>query len=246
MSGDWSPGESRPERQQDRGLPAGFVRFDSDLLRLVALIGAAAVVLGAVWVLRGRAEATSASLPAHADARPTDAPGQPVAPGVPAADPTAVAAGPSPSLVTVDVRGAVESPGVRQLPAGSRVIDAINAAGGVRRGHGYGAVNLAKVLVDGEQLVVGKGAANGPAPGSPGSANPSSAPSGTPAGGLINLNTATAADLEALDGIGPVLAGNIVDWRTTNGPFQSVEDLLDVSGIGEQTLAGLRDQVTVG
>lgn len=234
-------------------LPAGFVRFDSDVLRLVALIGAAAVVLAAVWVLRGRAEATSVSVPARPDdGGGVSASGQPVppvpsgAPGAPGADATAAPVG-SPGVVTVDVRGAVKSPGVRQLPAGSRVIDAIQAAGGVRRGRGYGAVNLAKVLVDGEQVVVGKGAATAQAPPAMSNPPPGSAGSpGSPAGALINLNTATAAELEALDGIGPVLAGNIVDWRTANGAFSSVDDLLDVSGIGEQTLAGLRDQVTVG
>lgn len=239
MSDDWEPTPFRPERPSEPASP-GFVRFDSDLLRLVALIGAAAVVVASVWLLRGRADSPAAAVPAHAAAATsaTTVPG--------ATDPPSGTPQPGTSvggMVTVDVRGAVESPGVRQLPAGSRVIDAIRAAGGVRRGHGYGPVNLAKVLVDGEQLVIGRGAVSSTsAP--PVGTSPSSAP-GAPAG-VINLNAATAADLEALDGIGPVLAGNIVDWRTSNGPFQSVDDLLDVSGIGEQTLAGLRDQVTVG
>ncbi len=147
-----------------------------------------------------------------------------------------------PVTVTVDIRGAVRAPGPRELPAGSRVIDAVNAAGGLESGRRYGPLNLARVLTDGEQIRVGH--ADTAQPVEPATAAPSVGP-GSPTG-LINLNTADAVTLEELDGVGPVLAAAIVEWRTTNGPFGSVDDLLDVSGIGDATLAGMRDEVTVG
>ena len=147
----------------------------------------------------------------------------------------------SAAMLVVDIRGAVQAPGLRHLPPGSRVADAIDAAGGLESGHGYGAVNLARPLVDGEQIVVGRTGplSQGGAPS--GVTSDPSAPGVAP----VDLNSATADQLETLDGIGPVLASDIIRWRTDNGPFSSVEDLLDVPGIGEATLAGLREQVVV-
>ena len=127
--------------------------------------------------------------------------------------------------VVVDVVGAVRSPGVVRLPAGSRVLDAVTAAGGVRSGATPG-VNLARVLVDGEQIVVGQAQR----------AND----------GKVDLNRATAGEFEALPGIGPVLAGRIVDYRERNGPFRKVSDLDAVSGVGAALLAQLTDLVAVG
>jgi competence protein ComEA len=167
-------------------------------------------------------------------------------PIVVAAEPTPPAAGsaeaaasptPSPSPVLVDVAGWVRHPGVYELPSGARVIDAIEAAGGPRRGAALEPLNLAAPLVDGTQILVPK---RGQAP----PTGTASTGAGTP-GGLINVNTASAAELEALPGIGEVLAQRIVDYRTEHGPFASVEDLLDVSGIGEAILADIRDLVTV-
>lgn len=120
-------------------------------------------------------------------------------------------------------------------------MDAVAAAGGVLRGHHFGPLNLARVLVDGEQVRVG---VTTPASTAPADATP--VPSSGTSGNLIDLNTATAVELEEVDGVGPVLAAAIVQWRTDNGPFRSVDDLLDVSGIGDATLAGMRAQVTVG
>lgn len=148
--------------------------------------------------------------------------------------------GPTPTaaaVVVVHVAGWVRRPGVYELRVGHRVIDAVEQAGGPRRGADLDALNLAALLVDGQQIVVPR---RGHAPAqSPGEgAGPGESP-------LVNLNVATATELEALPGIGPVLAQRIVDFREENGPFASVDDLLDVSGIGEKTLEGFRDLVTV-
>ncbi|PRI12292.1 hypothetical protein B4915_04180 [Leucobacter massiliensis] len=152
----------------------------------------------------------------------------------------------------VHVVGEVSLPGVVELPAGSRVADAIEAAGGASDAAVLSAVNLARVLVDGEQLLVpnaeqiaaGAGAAGGAgaaagAPSAVGSA------AGGVAGGLVDLNAADAATLETLPRVGPALAQRIIDWREANGGFASVEQLMEVSGIGAKTFEGLAGQVTV-
>ena len=136
----------------------------------------------------------------------------------------------------VDVRGAVKQRGTQRLAAGSRVLDAIEQAGGMRSGHGYGEVNLARPLVDGEQIWVGK---TSDIEGGAASANIA------PETSVVNVNTADAVQLQELDGVGEVLAERIVTWRTEQGPFQAVEDLVQVPGIGDQTLAGFRDAVTI-
>ena len=139
-------------------------------------------------------------------------------------------------VVTVHVIGRVRRPGVVTLPFGSRVGDAVGAAGGLKPGASSGDLNLARVLVDGEQVVVGQPRA------------PRTGPSGAPApavDGLLDLNAASATELEALPGVGPVLAGRIVAWREANGPFPSVEILGEVSGIGDALLAQLRPLVRV-
>jgi competence protein ComEA len=150
------------------------------------------------------------------------------------------------SEVTVDVRGGVRNRGVHVLPTGSRVIDAIHAAGGLRTGHPYGRLNLAELLHDGQQLVVGKQLSTARDPQSTPSGPSESTIAPAPGNGeSVNLNLATVQQLESLPGIGPVLAERIVTWREQNGRFTSVEDLLDVSGIGDKVLAGLRDSVSV-
>lgn len=145
--------------------------------------------------------------------------------------------------VTVHVRGRVVSPGVVTLPSGSRVIDAIEAVGGLRGTATSGDLNLARVLVDGEQISVGVRDRTVTPPGS----TPAGAPvapggDGSP---LVDLNAATVAELEALPGIGPVLAQRIVQWRVDNGPFTAVEVLSEVSGIGDALMAQLRPLVRV-
>ena len=137
--------------------------------------------------------------------------------------------------MVVAVAGKVARPGLVRLPAGSRVDDAVRAAGGVVPGTDPGLLNLARKLVDGEQVLVGVD----PPPG----AAPAAGPAAT--GGPVDLNTATVADLDALPGIGPVLAQRIVDWRTEHGRFASVEQLREVTGIGESKYADLAAEVAV-
>jgi competence protein ComEA len=137
-------------------------------------------------------------------------------------------------MILVDVAGWVRHPGVYEFHEGDRVIDAIEAAGGARSGAALESLNLAAPLADGTQVLVPRKA--------PGGTASSSTSDGT---GKVNINTASAAELEALPGIGEVIAQRIIDYRTENGPFTSVDQLLDVSGIGDATLAEIRDLVTV-
>jgi competence protein ComEA len=149
-----------------------------------------------------------------------------------------VSTSPSPTVtLIVDVAGAVQQPGVYEFAEGDRVIDAIERAGGQLPKADLGMLNLAAPLVDGTQILVPK---TGPA-----GTVASGAGSGVAATGLININTASAIELEALSGIGEVLAATIVEYREQNGPFATVDDLMDVSGIGPATLEEIRDQVTV-
>ncbi|MFF3498056.1 helix-hairpin-helix domain-containing protein [Streptomyces sp. NPDC003247] len=143
--------------------------------------------------------------------------------------------------IVVDVSGKVRNPGIHRLPAGSRVVDALTAAGGVRPGTDTGGLNRARFLVDGEQVVVG-GPAAGAVPGAAGPGVASGATGGAPAG-PVSLNTATVEQLDTLPGVGPVLAQHIVDHRTRHGGFRSVDELRDVNGIGERRFADLRDLV---
>jgi competence protein ComEA len=161
------------------------------------------------------------------------------APGDPEASPQpSPPAGQDDGTVIVDVAGRVRRPGIVTLPLGSRVVDAIRAAGGARESVDLTSLNLARELVDGEQLLVGLAPPPAvPTPGGvPGTAGPV---------GLVNLNTATMAELDTLPGVGPVTAQAILDWRAANGSFTSVDELLEVDGIGDATLADLRDLVTV-
>jgi competence protein ComEA len=137
-------------------------------------------------------------------------------------------------MLIIDVEGKVKRPGIVTLPHGSRVHEAIAKAGGVVDGADTSTTNLARVLVDGEQIIVG---------------TPPAGPTGTGAtavggGGRVSLSSATAEQLDELPGIGPVTADAIIAYRTSHGGFQRVEDLLDVQGIGEKTLADLKDRVT--
>ncbi|PPL18688.1 ComEA family DNA-binding protein [Microterricola pindariensis] len=147
----------------------------------------------------------------------------------------------------VHVWGAVADAGLYQVAAGSRVVDVIAAAGGFTDDADPAGVNLARALSDGEQLHVPRvGEVPPPAAVSPGGAGGTSGgAAGADAQPLINLNTATQAELETLPQIGPALAQRILDWRAANGGFDTVEDLRSVTGIGAKTFDGLRDKVTV-
>lgn len=169
--------------------------------------------------------------------RPAAAP-----PPEPAAAPLpAPAATPSPTGLVVDVGGRVRRPGLVTLPTGARVADALRAAGGALRHRDIATLNLAARVADGQLIVVGVTAAA-----AGGAAVSGSDPAATGAGAApVNLNTATLDQLDELPDIGPVLAQRIIDWRTANGGFASVDDLNDVSGIGESTYADISPFVTV-
>ncbi|WP_329564130.1 helix-hairpin-helix domain-containing protein [Kitasatospora sp. NBC_01266] len=136
--------------------------------------------------------------------------------------------------VVIDVAGRVSQPGIRTLPGGSRVADALRAAGGALPGIDTDTLNLARVLVDGEQVLVG-------APSPPvQSGRPSPGPKAP-----ISLNHATLDQLDALPGVGPVLAKHILDFRSSHGLFRSLDQLRQISGIGDRKLAELKPLVTL-
>ncbi len=148
----------------------------------------------------------------------------------------------STGTLVVHVTGDVRHPGVVMLPAGSRVSDAIAAAGGLRPRGKLGGTNLARPVIDGERIDVGAAPAGTGPTGSGGAAGPDA---GAGAGGLVDLNTATAAQLDTLPGIGPITAERIIAWRSEHGRFTAVEELTEVPGIGPKTLADLRPHVRV-
>lgn len=195
--------------------------------------------------------------------QPGAAPGAPVQtqrPPEPAPVPSAPAGvNPTdPARVIVHVTGAVRQPGVVEVPAGARVTDAIEAAGGIAAGADTARINLARVVTDGEMIWVPTPGEEPPeqVPGSPQQPSPSGPgpPQTTPGDGgsqgqsaaalLVNVNTADQAQLEELPGVGPVTATAIIGWREENGPFTSAEELLEVDGIGPRTLEKLRPHVT--
>lgn len=148
--------------------------------------------------------------------------------------------------ICVDVEGAVRRPGVCSLPAGSRVNDAVAKAGGFSRKADRQQVNLAQKLEDGMQVVVPKkGKAPAASAGSSSTRSSSSAGSSSASAEKINLNTATAEELQQLSGIGPALSQRIIDYREKNGGFSSIDQLKEVSGIGDTRFEQLKDSVSV-
>jgi competence protein ComEA len=180
------------------------------------------VVVGLVAVL-----ASGWLLSRHHGSPGADAGSAPVA-AVPAPS-----SSPAPAGIVVDVGGRVRHPGLVTLPAGARVADAIAAAGGVLRQRDLLTVNLAARVTDGQLLLIGV----------PGAAVASAGVAGGSAG-PVDLNSATVEQLDALPGVGPVLAQRIVDWRTAHGGFRSVDDLQQVAGIGARKFADLQALVT--
>jgi competence protein ComEA len=162
--------------------------------------------------------------------------------GDPGSRGSATAASPSlsPAAIFVYVTGWVRHPGVYEFHKGDRVIDALRVAGGARRGADLTSVNLAAFLADAQQVTIVK---KGAAPPGVSAGTGGTGPGGT--GGPVNINTATLEELETLPGIGPAIGQRIVDYRTAHGPFRSIDDLLNVSGIGEKRLADLRPNITV-
>lgn len=149
---------------------------------------------------------------------------------------------PTPVQILVDVRGAVVKPDIYKLPKGSRVEDALNAAGGASPDANLDRMNMVKTLSDGEQIVVPTRAPSTATP-APTSAN--ATPASASVSNKININAASAQDLDKLPGIGPALAQRIIDYRNANGPFKKIEDLKNVSGIGDKLFDQIKDLITV-
>ncbi len=227
----------RATRLVDVVVPAtlrGRVLLGPGPLTVVALVVALGMGATAWTVVRG-----DPAQPVVAMAAPT-AGGQVVA--LPSTEPSAGRASGVPAgqtgSVTVDVAGKVRRPGIAVLDQGARVVDALKAAGGARHGVDLSSLNLARVLADGEQILVGVAAAESAAiPGQDGS---TSAP-----GQLVNLNVATVSELESLPEVGPVTAAAIIAWREANGGFSAVDELLEIDGIGETTLGQIAPFVTI-
>ncbi|MFA1550039.1 helix-hairpin-helix domain-containing protein [Actinomadura chokoriensis] len=205
-------------------------------VRTLVLIGvvAALVAAGYLWLARPRPQASAAPMAGATLAGP-----RPAVSARPAAAPS----------VVVHVLGKVRRPGVVTLPSGSRVAEAIKAAGGVRPGARTGTLNLARELVDGEQIPVGvprpaqppgvgaSAGTSGPGASGPGTSGASGAP--------LDLNAATPDQLDDLPGVGPVLAQRIAAYRAQHGGFRSVEQLQEVSGIGARRFEDLKPMVRV-
>ena len=225
------PPAGRPALASSLGL-ALRERWDLDRRALLGLAVLLVLALGYgiqhFWA--GRPEAVAVPAPAVegtaavGTASPSPGSSSGAAVGGPAPGTTAIAA------LVVDVSGKVRNPGLRTLPPGSRVQDALNAAGGPLPGTDLTGLNLARKVNDGEEIIVG-----GPPPGGPGGAARASGP--------LSLNAATEAQLDALPGIGPVLAQRIIAFREQHGGFQSVDQLRQVPGFGERRLQDLRAQL---
>lgn len=227
------------------------------VLAMIVVVAVAGLILGG-RVLIARASVHPQTVVATSRAtKPTSAAsGSASATSLGASGPVSTAVvSTAPRQVVVQVVGQVRRPGVVTLRSGARVQDAVAAAGGALPSADLAAVNLARLLADGEQIQVPKpgqvmttpaGNPGGPAGGTGSSAPMTSAlGAGTAGLGVINLNTADATALDALPGVGPVLAQRILDWRTRNGRFNNVDELGEVSGIGDKVLQRLRPHVSV-
>jgi competence protein ComEA len=213
----------------------GRVALGPAQLAVVAVLVALGLAVTAWWVIR--ADPGQPAAPPAVPGTPADG----LVSMAPEAAPSATPAGVGGGRITVDVAGEVRRPGIAVLDAGSRVVDAIKAAGGARKGVDLSSLNLARELVDGEQVLVGApaapvapGPAGVPAPGVPSASGP-----------LVNLNLATQAELETLPEVGPVTAQAILAWRDQHGGFTAVAELLEVDGIGDATLAQITPYVTI-
>jgi competence protein ComEA len=228
------PGRHAARRDRRTAWPdrvRGRLLLDPAQLAVVAVLVAVGLAITCWWAIRGDA----------APADVTQAPSRGLV-SVPTVDDASAGAArvPSdaPTTVTVDVAGKVRRPGIAVLDSGARVVDALKAAGGARPGADLTGLNLARVLVDGEQVMVGVPAPDGAAA----AAVPSA---GAAAGPLVNLNTATESELDTLPEVGPVTAQSILVWRDEHGGFTAVDELLEVDGIGDATLARIAPYVTV-
>ena len=227
--------EAVPERWRDR------FALGPTQLTVVAVLVAVGLAVTGWWVVRGDPDRLEAPTIAPASQAAPLADASPVAADSSTTPVAGSAAGSVAGSVTVDVTGKVRKPGIAVLDAGARVVDALEAAGGARAGVDLSGLNLARVLVDGEQVVVGAP----PASTVPVTSGPPGAAPGSPGALLVNLNSATEAELETLPEVGPVTAAAIIEWRTEHGGFSAVDELLEVDGIGDTTLGQVAPFVTV-
>ncbi|MFE2055141.1 helix-hairpin-helix domain-containing protein [Streptomyces sp. NPDC059446] len=207
----------------------------------VVLVGAAVFAAAHFWSARPEPvhapDRVTEAAAVQADGQESPSAQQPgLTPGPAVGPQTGAAPG---GQIVVDVSGKVRRPGIQHLPAGSRVADALRAAGGVREGADVSMLNRARVLTDGEQVAVGLPGAPPPGGGSVADAGPGAGPAAP-----LSLGTATVEQLETLPGVGPVLAQHIIDYRTEHGGYRSVDELRDVDGIGDHRFADLRPLVT--
>ena len=190
----------------------GDLHYSSLQRRGLAIIAGLVVAITALFVMRGSSqEVVAASAPLEIESI-------------------------SMQTLMVDVAGAVVNPGVYSLPLNARVVEAIKAAGGLKKGADTSDINQARILKDGEQIYVYPAAISG----NGGLSRPAIRKNGP-----IMINRATVKDFESLDGIGPVLANRIVTYRKTNGPFTAIEDLLKVPGIGQSKFAQFKEKLRV-
>jgi competence protein ComEA len=224
---------------------SGRWRLTAPHVTLAALVVAALIAVAGWWALRSVPDpqpvpvVSERSVPAGQQSPSSSGAPSVSPPSDGAPDPNSGAAA---AHLVVDVTGKVRHPGIVELAAGSRVVDALKAAGGARPGVDTADLNLARQLVDGEQIVVGLDV---PMVGSGSPAPTTGSPNPGPAVAPVNINTADQAQLETLPGIGPVTAQSILAWRSDNGSFSSVDELLEVSGIGDATLADIEPYVYV-
>lgn len=224
----------RPSSHPRGGLGAVLERWDPGITgaRALAVVGVIAALVSGVFLWASRPEPQPVPLdsPPPEPAPPSTLHARPVA------APTTT---PPETPLVVHITGDVRKPGIVTLPPGSRVADALDAAGGLRKNGKVGTVNLARRLTDGEQIIVGSDLPEPPV-------LPPSAPGTSPAPGTpLDLNTATLDQLQQLPGVGPVLAQRILDHRSEHGPFRTVDQLQDVTGIGERRFAELKDKIHV-
>ncbi len=206
-----------------------------------ALVAAAAVAVVVALVVSGLVALRMGGGSADGGSGAEGLPFAGTGPSTTAATTTTLAPG-----IVVHAAGAVRTPGLYRLDGGARVADLVDAAGGPADDVDLDRVNLAAPLVDGQRVYVPRLGEEVPPAVGTGGAGPGETGSGGASVGPVALNTATVDELDTLPGVGPTTAQAIVDHRTRNGPFRSVEDLLEVRGIGPAKLEALRDLVTVG
>jgi competence protein ComEA len=235
------PGDpTRTAERQSRPLLARARRFGARHLGAIGVFVVVALVFCSLQLLRVRTDEVPLAVVSSPAASGSDATGQGSSAQRIPAPPS-----PTPAPLVVHVVGRVARPGIVRLDQGARVGDAIAAAGGLTTGAQVGHLNLAEPLLDGSQVVVGPDAGEESRVRAPGSSGGAAATADGQSSAQLDLNTATAEQFEALPGIGPVTARNIVDWRTQHQRFTSVEELQEVDGIGPKTFQKLAPMVRV-